>query len=150
MACFISRRNSHWLSIYLIIPTYVISNYKLQITSVQFQVTHTWLRVLGSNLTFPLHSVTTAFIRDALAVATATEASGEGGGKLELVREGSRLMSRPHGANGADGADGTNGADGANAYGADGANGGANGGKTLSKGMRQLVDKLSQQYDEYS
>ena len=81
-------------------------------------------------MTFPLHSVTTAFIRDALAVATATEASGEGGGKLELVREGSRLMSRPHGA--------------------DGANGGAIGGKTLSKGMRQLVDKLSQQYDEYS
>ena len=87
-------------------------------------------------MTFPLHSVTTAFIRDALAVATATEASGEGGGKLELVREGSRLMSRPHGANGADGASG--------------ANGGAIGGKTLSKGMRQLVDKLSQQYDEYS
>ena len=129
MACFISREIlTGFLFILIIQHITLYSNYKLQITS-SCQVTHTWLRVLGSNLTFPLHSVTTAFIRDALAVATATE----GGGKLELVREGSRLMSRPHGANGADGADG-----------------GAIGGKTLSKGMRQLVDKLSQQYDEYS
>ena len=45
-------------------------------------------------------------------------------------------MSQPHNADGADGANG--------------ANGGAKGGKAMSKGMRQLVDKLSQQYDEYS
>ena len=51
-------------------------------------------------------------------------------------------MSQPHDA---DGAKGAGGADGAN-----GANGGAKGGKAMSKGMRQLVDKLSQQYDEYS
>ena len=45
-------------------------------------------------------------------------------------------MSQPHDANGTNGAGG--------------ANGGAKGGKAMSKGMRQLVDKLSQQYDEYS